>query len=753
MDSPNNPNNPNNPKNEVPKKRGRRLLERFPALTRLERISKGGRIPYIQQNTAADCGAACLAMVVGYHGRRVRLDSVRDLVGTGRDGASALDVVQAARQFGLRGRGVSLEIDDLDYLPPASILHWGFDHFVVYEGRDKKGIKLIDPGLGPRRVSLEEFGRYFTGVALIFEPMETFAAGKDAARPVWGYVRRVLARSGLLTRILLLTAMAQFVGLGLPILTGTLVDRVIPRADIGLMQILAIGFGMLLIFNFMTSYLRAFLMLHLRTELDARMTLDFLEHMFDLSYPFFQTRSAGDLIMRLNSNSVVRELITASALSGALDSVMVLSYLILLLLISPMLGGLVLVLGFLRVTIFLLSRYKIRDLMTENLAKEAQSRGYQVQMFAGIETLKAAGAEPRALEHWSHLFVDVLNVNINRGRLDALIQSTIGAIGFASPLVIMLTGGWLVIEGRLSLGTMLALNALAAGFLMPLSSLVNTALSFQEIGSYIDRLDDVLSTPKEQDSEQVVPASRLQGRIKVEQVTFQYTPNSAPAVQDISLEIEPGQMVAVVGRSAAGKTTLANLMLGLYVPTKGRILYDGTDLTGLEARSVRNQLGVVMQHTHLFGGTIHNNIALADPELSRDDIEAAAQRAYIHDEIMAMPLGYNTILSEGGLSLSGGQRQRIALARALAHDPAILFLDEATSSLDAQIEKKIQTSLTGLGCTRIVVAHRLSTVRDADVILVLDDGRLVESGKHSELMKSGGVYSQLVFAQVPEEKS
>ncbi len=724
------------------------LKRLFPALLRLERRRGRRRIPYVAQTTASDCGAACLAMVVRYFGREVRLEEVRNAASTGRDGTNALSLVQAGRWFGLRGRGISIDIDALKYLEPGAILHWEFKHFVVFEKLQKNGVDVVDPALGRRLVPMEEFRRMFTGVALTFEPSETFEAQPGGPRRVWYYVRQLLSQSALFSRILVTSVLVQVFGLGLPILTGIVVDRVVPRGDFSLLQVLAVGFAAIFVFQFFASYIRAHLLLHLRTHLDAQMTLNFLKHLFELPYAFFQRRSAGDLMMRMNSNSTVREIITSTALSGALDGILVVSYLIMILVTSPLLGSLVLGLGFLRVVIFLASRRRIRDLMSENLRKQASSQGYQVQMLTGIETLKVAGAESRALEHWSNLFVDVLNVSLARGRLNAVVQSLLGTLGFASPLIILAVGALLVLNEHLTLGSMLALNALAAGFLGPLTTLVSTAIQFQELGSYIERIDDVLETPREQDPEKVTLARPFTGKIGVENVTFRYSPIALPAVREVSAEIEPGQMVAIVGRSAAGKSTLANLLLGLFQPSSGRILYDGVDLATLEAHSVRAQLGVVTQHPYLFGTTIRENITLSWPELSMNDVVKAAKLAHIHQEIEAMPMAYETMLVDGGLSLSGGQRQRIALARALVNNPTILLLDEATSALDASTEGKIQQSLASLGCTRLVIAHRMSTVRKADLILVLEEGRLVEEGLHQELLELGGIYAELLSAQV-----
>jgi ABC-type bacteriocin/lantibiotic exporter with double-glycine peptidase domain len=456
--------------------------------------------------------------------------------------------------------------------------------------------------------------------------------------------------------------------------------------------------------------------------------------------------------MRLSSNATVREILTSGVLSGVLDGLMVSLYLVLLFVASPLMGFVVIVLGAVRVGLFLFTRRRNRELMARSLQTESRSQSYQVNLLAGIETLKAAGAEHRAVEQWSHLYVDVLNTSLARGRLSAFVDSILAALGTASPMVILVFGAVQVLEGNLSLGTMLALNALAAGFLTPLSTLVTTAFQFQLLGSYLDRIDDVLDTPREQDPEKVTHSGKLRGGIRLEGVSFRYSPHAPLVVREISVDVPPGRFIALVGPSGAGKSTLASLLVGLYQPSEGRILFDGNDLGELDLRSVRRQVGIVPQHPYLFGASIRANILLSDPTLPLARALEAAERAHIHQDILEMPMGYETLLADGGASLSGGQRQRLALARALVHRPAILLLDEATSSLDTVTEARIQRELENLRATRIVIAHRLSTIRGADLILVMEDGQIVEQGRHEELLARGGTYAGLIAAQMEKEK-
>ena len=724
------------------------LFAGFPALSRLGRTQR--RIPFVQQLAATECGLACLAMVLGYHGKEIGREELRTILSAGRDGTTARDILNAARYYGLRGRGVKLEPTALGHLPPASILHWEFKHFVIFEGVSKTGVDIVDPGVGRRRVPMAEFGQSFTGVAVVLEPGEGFVRTDSASKQSHSGLGAILWESGDWGRILTMSLFLQALPIALPLLTGSIVDRVVPRGDRHLLLVLSIGLGAFIVFNFLASLIRAHLLLHLRTVTDARMTTDFLGHLISLPYAFFQRRSIGDLLMRLNSNVLIRQILTSGVLSGILDGALLIIYFVLLLVLSLSMGALVLGFGALQVAVFFLTRARRREINTRSLIRESKAQSYQVEVFAGIETLKAMGAEARAQEHWANLFVDMLNASLAEGRLTAAVDSVSNTLRMGAPLVILGIGAVKVLDGEITLGTMLALNTFAVGVFTPLSNLVSTGVQLQLLGSYLERITDVTDTPLEQDPDRVRVAGALRGRIELDHVSFRYGPLDPLVVQEVSVKIEPGQLVAIVGRSGSGKSTLASLLLGLYMPTSGRILYDNANLVDLELRSVRRQLGIVTQQAYIFGSTVRGNITLAEPDMPFDAVVEAAKLAQIHDEIVEMPMGYDTPLIDGGNSLSGGQRQRLALARALLRKPSILLLDEATSALDGITERRVQDGLARLECTRIVIAHRLSTILDADVILVMHEGKLIEQGTHAELVARGGGYAKLVASQLDE---
>jgi ATP-binding cassette, subfamily B, bacterial len=732
-----------------PEKQGKALsfVKIFPAIHKLALESFSRRIPLVRQLSATDCGAAALAMALGYHGKQVPLSEIRQSLGVGRNGTSAAALLRTGRLYGMRGRGVRAEVSDLGALPPGTILFWEFNHYVVLDGAAGNFVSIVDPAGGRRKVPLEKFRRAFTGVALIFEPTEAFVPGKAKPERAWGLIKQVVERKGLLARILSISAIIQLLSAAMPLLTGVLIDRVVPRHDYSLLLILAAAYLVFQIFYTLAGFIRAHLLLYLQTQVEASFTLRFLDHLVELPYSFFQQRTAGDLMMRLGSNSSIKEILTSTTLSTLMDGFMVSVYLVLLVLINVPLTLLIILIALMRILLVVVIRHRQRELLAENLEITARSQTYQVEMLSGMETLKAMGLEHRAAENWSNLFVNGLNISVQRGRLDAVFNALQTGLMTASTLAVMFYGTYLVLRGTFTLGTMVAFSALAASFFGPLTNLISAGVQFQMLESYLERINDVINTAPEQLPGTVAMAGQLGGAIALENVSFGYAKSDPLTLEDISVSVKPGSRVALAGRTGSGKSTLARLMAGLYEPSAGRILFDGRDLKTLDLRSVRSQLGIVTQDTQLFGGTVRQNIALADPQMGRDRVIQAAKLACIHDDIIGMPMGYETILADRGLSLSGGQRQRLALARALACRPAILVLDEATSHLDAVTEKLVNENLAGLSCTRIVIAHRLSTIRDADLILIIEAGRIVAQGTHDELLRTGSMYGELLGAQ------
>jgi ATP-binding cassette subfamily B protein len=710
------------------------------------------RVPVLLQMTNVECGAACLAMILGYHGRKTTVVECREECGVGRDGASARVLMQAARRYGMEARAFSTEPSNCRQASLPAIAHWGFNHFIVVERWLPHGVVVVDPGLGRRTLTEKEFDAEFTGVLLTFEPGADFDRSKRTTVSAWReYLRGLLNVPGLrgvLAQVLAASLVLQLLGLVVPLFTQVLVDHVLPFRITNLLTILGVGLLIIVLAQLVTTYLRAVLLLYLRGRLDAQTMIGFFEHLLSLPFQFFQQRGSGDLLSRISSNTVIRSIMTTQTLSMVLDGGLVLVYLAILLAWDPTFGLLSLLLGAAQAALLLGTAGRQLRMAQEYLAAESNSQSYLVEALTGIATLKASGGEQRAIDRWSKLFFKELNISMRRGHLEAGIDAVMTGLRLLSPLLLLWVGAHQVLNGTVSLGTMLALNALSLSFLSPLSSLISNAEQLQLAGAYLDRIADVLRTPPEQDFAHMPAAPRLTGRVELHQVSFRYSSEGPWALRDVQVHIEPGQKVAIVGRSGSGKTTLAMLLLGLHPPTEGEILYDGIPLGQMNYRSLRGQFGVVLQDSPLFSGSIRENIALNAPGITLDQIKEAARLAGIHDEIMQMPMTYETVVAEGGYGLSGGQCQRLTIARALASQPALLLLDEATSHLDAITEEQVDRNLSGLACTRIVIAHRLSTVRNADLILMVDSGQIVESGMHDHLLTLDGPYAALVKGQL-----
>jgi ATP-binding cassette, subfamily B, bacterial len=714
------------------------------------------KVPFVAQLTPTDCGAASLASVLSYHQKDVPIHAIRARLGGGRNGVTAKQILVAARSFGMSGRGVQITPDKLSFLPVGSILHWDLNHFVVFAGIHRGGVRIVDPAVGLRMVGEQELAQSLSGVAIVLEPGTHFVRERASRRKRFGrYASWIFGVRGVWFKVVLASLALQLVSLSLPALMGLVVDKVVPRGDFKLLTLVAAGFLSIAAFHFLSTFLRSRVLLALRTKVELRISFDFVEHLLELPYAFFQQRTTGDLMMRMSSQAVIRELLTTGALSAMLDGMLVTLYLVLLLMVAPSLAWVALGVAAVEVVLYVSAARRNARLVVESLAAQSQLEAYQVEMLGGMETLKSMGATDRAYSRWSNLYVGALNRTVLRGELEGTFQSLLASSRFLGPVALMLMGAYKVLEGDLSLGVMLGLSSLGSGFLDPIANLVNTAMTLSQLKGYMDRIEDVLDTPKEAQGGEHVGSTFTSepSSIVLDEVSFSYPSEPKPTVREVSIEIAAGQSVAIVGGSGAGKSTLARLIAGLYEPGEGSIRVDGVDMKSWRLSALRDRLGIVTQETRLFSGTILENVRLFDPNVSEEAVFQACQLACLHETVTQLPMGYDTMLADGGSALSGGQRQRLSLARALVRRPGVLILDEATSALDTVTEREVQTNLRRLACTRIVVAHRLSTIMEADRIVVLSEGRVVATGTHAELLATSDAYRSLIHAQGGEAGS
>ncbi|HET8715544.1 MAG TPA: peptidase domain-containing ABC transporter, partial [Holophagaceae bacterium] len=678
-------------------------------------------------------------------GRHVPLPEIRRACSVSRDGVNALAILRAARGQGLEAEAFRAEVDDLAELPLPAILHWEFRHFVVLERlHPRKGALIVDPADGRRWVSPGRLRQAYTGVALAFEPTEAFEP-RPEVRPSLNRYRQLFLRSApTLGQLLGLSVLLQVAGIIFPVGQQILVDRVIvPRQEPWLWG-LGVALIAAMIVQTLLTLARSWVLSNLQTAMDLDLLKSYVGHILRLPIGFFLLRRPGDLIQRMDSNSTVQSMISTQAVSSLLDTFLVLGYGGLMIAYDARLGLLVIGIGAARFGFQALLRNRARRLLSAELTASGNAGGTLLESLTTLETVKAVGAESHMIRRWTDRMVERSNASLRRQRLEIAGTQVMALLSSLGSVAVFWVAGREVLDARMTIGVFSAFLSLRSLFLAPLGSLVSSFGMWQYLSSHLQRLDDILESEPEAGGS-LIPA-QLQGRIDIEGVDYRYAPGAPEVLKGIDVHIAPGEKVALVGPSGAGKTTLARLMLGMLIPSEGRVLFDGTDLRAYDLPALRRSMGVVLQETFIFNDSARANLSLNAPGLRLPELERAAEAACIHEVLAALPEGYDTPLGENGTRLSGGQRQRLALARALAHGPAILLLDEATSSLDAETEARVHANLAALGCTRIVIAHRLATVMDADRILVLDGGRVVQEGRYEDLAAQPGLFQSLVEA-------
>lgn len=717
------------------------------------------RTPTVLQMEAVECGAAALGIILAYHGRRVALEELRIACGVSRDGSKASSVVKAARTYGLAAKGMRLEVDALKQHIQAQnlpvILFWNFNHFLVLEGFGPDAVYLNDPGAGPRKVTWEEFEKAYTGVTLVFEKSPEFIAGGKVPSLLAALALRLVNVKGALWFVMLASLALVIPGLMIPVFSQVFVDNyLIQRLD-GWVKPLLLGMALTAIVRGALTWLQQKYLLRLEMHLSLTGSSHFFWHVLRLPIEFFSQRYAGDISQRVQANDRVAHLLSGELATNAVNMVTIVFYLVVMLMYDWQLA----LVGVVLTALNLLALQSIMRRRTDGNMLMLQDNGKLMSTAIGgiqtIETIKATGAEGDFFMRWSGYKAKVVNTEQQLEFYTRLLSALPSLLSALIGVVILGLGGAKVMNGEMTVGMLVAFQSLMASFTGPVGNLMGLASKYQEAKGDMTRLDDVLRYPVDArfapDAARAAstPATtdgKLQGHLELKDISFGYSRLDPPLITDFNLTLAYGKRVALVGGSGSGKSTIARLVMGLNKPWTGHVLLDGVPREQIDRSLVCTSLAGVDQDPYLFEGTVRDNLTLWDSTLPQADMLHAAQDAQIHDTIISRPGGYDGAVGEAGSGFSGGQIQRLEIARALAGQPRILVLDEATSALDPLTEQLIDTCIKARGCACLIVAHRLSTVRDCDEIIVMERGSIVERGTHDELMALDAAYSRLIKA-------
>ncbi len=707
------------------------------------------KVPVVMQMEALECGAASLTMILAYYGKWIPLEQVRADCGVSRDGSNAKNVLRAARSYGLKAQGYRYEPEDLkrDGTFPC-IIHWNFNHFVVLNGFKKNKAYLNDPAKGNYAVSMTDFDEAFTGICLMFEPSQAFRPD-GRQKSMLSFARKRLKGAGSAVAFVVLTTLiTSLLGIINPVFSRIFLDRLLTGHNPSWVMPFFFALGAMGILQLVVEWIRAVYSLRINGRLAVTGSTGYMWKVLRMPMEFFTQRMAGDIQQRQVMNaSVAQELVNTLA-PLLLNTVMMVFYFIVMMRYSVMLALISLssiVINLLVSDIISKKRVNITRVQMRDAGRLAGATASGIEM---IETIKASGAENGYFEKWAGYQASVNTQQVKFVRLNQYLGAVPEIAASFANIAVLTIGAYLTMQGQFTAGMIMAFQGFLLSFSAPAKTLISAGQTLQEMRTQMERVEDVMEYPvdvefSEEETGEDKEYGKLSGSVELKNVTFGYSRLAEPLIRDFSLSLEPGSTVAFVGSSGCGKSTLSKLISGLYKPWSGEILFDGRAMRDIDRSIFTGSLAVVDQDIILFEDTIANNIKMWDSSIEDFEMIMAARDARLHEDIMQRDGGYNYKITEGGKDLSGGQRQRMEIARVLAQDPTIIILDEATSALDARTEYEVVQSIKDRGITCIVVAHRLSTIRDCDEIIVLDHGEVVERGSHEELLAKGGAYMQL----------
>lgn len=721
------------------------------------------RTPTVLQMEEVECGAAALGIILGYYNRFVPLAELRQECGVSRDGSQPASIVKAARNYGLQAKAFKKQTHQLMQMRLPVIAFWNFSHLLVVEGFLQDKVYLNDPATGPRAVSLQEFEEAYIGIVLVMEPQPGFKKGGKKPSVFRSLLERLHSSMGAVVLSALVGFLLVLPGMALPVFNQVFVDQILVEGRSEWLRPLLIGMFITAVMQGFLFFLQRRYLRQLQIKLAASMSSGFMWHLLKLPVGFYTQRFPGEISGRIQLNDKVAQVLSGSMASTFINLVMAAFYGLVMFAYNWVLTTIGVSFAVLNVLILQWVERWREDNFMQSDKDYGKAEGVTIAGIQSIETLKASALESDMFARWAGYISKSLNAFTDIAVINEILFVLPTLLTGLTIMLILAVGGWQVMDGKMTIGMLVAFQSLMTSFQEPVNQLMGFGTMLQTLSGNVMRLDDVLANatdpqlgaPLKSYNHNNIQNVRFQGHIELRNITFGYAKVSKPLVENLSCVIQPGQRVALVGGSGSGKSTIAKLVAGLYEPWSGEILFDGIPRQEIPRSVLVNSIATVEQEIFLFSGTVRDNLTLWDSTVSDSQIRRACIDARIQDVIMALPGGYSGELLEGGINLSGGQRQRLEIARSLINNPSILILDEATSALDGETEKIIYENLRQRGCTCLIVAHRLSSIRDCDEIIVLDKGVVVQRGTHEELvhMGGGGFYAELVRSEEEENES